>query len=90
MKGNHRVKEPIIPCCPPVCRSHRAVGKPGVLDGDLSKPFWQTGEWMDDFHDIVLCLSAKRTTQRSLLHIIIARHSNTHPYRFVITLSIKP
>ena len=52
MKGNHRVKEPSIPCCPPVCRSHRAVGKPGVLDGDLSKPFWRTGEWMDDFHDI--------------------------------------
>ena len=52
MKGNHRVHEPIIPCCPPVCRSYRAVGKPGVLDGDLSKPFWQVGEWMDDFHDI--------------------------------------
>ena len=52
MKGNYRVHEPKIPCNPPVCRSYRAVGKPGTLDGDLSKPFWQTGEWMDDFHDI--------------------------------------
>lgn len=52
MRGNYRVKEPTIPHNPPVCRSYRAVGKPGKLDGDLSKPFWQTGEWMDDFHDI--------------------------------------
>ena len=52
MKGNFRVHEPKIPCNPPVCRSYRAVGKPGTLDGDLSKPFWSTGEWMDDFHDI--------------------------------------
>lgn len=52
MKGNHRIHEPKIPYTPPVCLSYRAVGKPGRLDGDLSKPFWQTGVWMDDFHDI--------------------------------------
>ena len=52
MKPNHRVHEPIIPCNPPVCRAHRAKTKPGPLDGDLSKPFWQEGEWLDDFHDI--------------------------------------
>lgn len=52
MKCNHRVKEPIIPCNPPVYHCHRAIGTPGKLDGDLNKPFWQTGEWMDDFHDI--------------------------------------
>ena len=52
MKGNHRVHEPIIPCNPPVYHCFRAKGKPGKLDGDLNKPFWQTGEWTDDFHDI--------------------------------------
>lgn len=52
MRGNYRVQEPQIPCNPPICRSYRAVGKPGRLDGDLSKSFWQTGEWLDDFHDI--------------------------------------
>lgn len=52
MKSNHRVKEPIIPCNPPVYHCHRAVGTPGKLDGNLDKPFWQTGEWIDDFHDI--------------------------------------
>lgn len=52
MKGNHRVKEPKIPCSPPVCHSFHAIGKPGRIDGDLEKPFWRTGEWMDDFHDI--------------------------------------
>ncbi len=52
MKGNHRVHEPIISCNPPVYRCYRAKGKPGTLDGDLNKPFWETGEWTDDFHDI--------------------------------------
>lgn len=52
MKGNRHVREPIIPCNPPVYRSVRAVGDPGQLDGDLSKPFWQQGEWITDFHDI--------------------------------------
>lgn len=52
MKGNMRVKEPKIAWNPPVCRSYRAVGKPGKLDGKLNKPFWETGEWMDEFHDI--------------------------------------
>ena len=52
MKGNYRVHEPIIPCNPPVCRAHRAEGTPGPLDGDLTKPFWQPGEWLSDFHDI--------------------------------------
>lgn len=52
MKPNPLVREPIIPCNPPVCRACRAVGDPGPLDGDLSKPFWQRGEWLTDFHDI--------------------------------------
>lgn len=52
MKPNHRVKEPIIPCNPPMYRSCRTSVKPGALDGDLSKPFWQQGEWITDFHDI--------------------------------------
>lgn len=52
MKGNHRVKEPIIPCSAPEYRCFRAKGKPGKLDGDITKPFWQIGEWIDDFHDI--------------------------------------
>ena len=52
MKGNHRVKEPIIPCCPPVYRAFRAIGKPGVLNGRLDKPFWEIGEWITEFHDI--------------------------------------
>lgn len=52
MKPNHRVKEPIIPCNPPVYRSYRTSVKPGALDGDLSKPFWQQGKWITDFHDI--------------------------------------
>ena len=52
MKGNHRVKEPIIaPLCPEY-RCWRAVGKPGKQDGDLTKPFWQAGEWIHEFHDI--------------------------------------
>ena len=52
MKGNYRVKEPVIPRNPPVCLCRRAVGKPGVIDGDLTKDFWKTADWMDDFHDI--------------------------------------
>lgn len=52
MKGNHRVKEPIIPCNPPVYRCVRAQSKPGALTGDLTKDFWQDGEWITDFHDI--------------------------------------
>ena len=52
MKPNPRVHEPIIPVHPPVYRALRAETKPGPLDGDLTKPFWQRGEWMDDFHDI--------------------------------------
>lgn len=52
MKGNHRVKEPIISCNPPVYRSVRATEKLGKLDGDLTKSFWQIGEWITDFHDI--------------------------------------
>ena len=52
MKGNFRVHEPIIPCNPPVCRAHWTPIKPGPLDGDLTKPFWQRGEWLTEFHDI--------------------------------------
>lgn len=52
MKGNFRVREPIIPCDPPVYSCVRAGGKPGILDGDLTKPFWQAGTWINDFHDI--------------------------------------
>ena len=52
MKGNHRVKEPIIPCAPPVYRCVRAASAPERLDGDLAKPFWRQGAWITDFHDI--------------------------------------
>lgn len=52
MRPNHNIREPIIPCCPPVYRCCRAVGKLENIDGNLSKPFWQTGQWIDDFHDI--------------------------------------
>ena len=52
MKGNHLIREPRIPCNPPVYRAVRAAGKPERIDGDLSKPFWQPGEWITDFHDI--------------------------------------
>ena len=52
MRPNPKVKEPIIPCNPPKYFCHRAVGKLEKLDGDITKPFWQTGEWIDDFHDI--------------------------------------
>ena len=53
MAGNRRVHEPIIPFDPRICRAVRASFKPGPLDGDLSKPFWQqTDEWLTDFHDI--------------------------------------
>ncbi|MBQ8954898.1 MAG: carbohydrate-binding family 9-like protein [Clostridia bacterium] len=52
MFRNYRIKEPIIPCDPPVYRCHRAERGPEKLDGDLTKPFWQQGEWIEDFHDI--------------------------------------
>ena len=52
MKPNFRVHEPIIPCNPPEYRCFRAAGKTGVLDGDVEKDFWKTGEWIEDFHDI--------------------------------------
>ncbi|MBQ1256083.1 MAG: carbohydrate-binding family 9-like protein [Clostridia bacterium] len=52
MKGNTKVKEPIIPFDPPVYRAERAKCSIGTLTGDLLKPFWQQGEWMEDFHDI--------------------------------------
>ena len=37
MKGNFKVKEPIIPYRMKEYRCFRAVGKPGRLDGDLIK-----------------------------------------------------
>lgn len=52
MRGNHRVHEPIIPCNPPSYRCQRAEKPAGPIDGDLSKAFWQQGEWIDSFHDI--------------------------------------
>ena len=52
MKGNHRVKEPIIPNDPPVYYCVHASGAPARLDGDLTKEFWQQGTWITDFHDI--------------------------------------
>lgn len=52
MKGNFRVREPIIAPQPPVCYCRRAVGSIGHLDGNLDKPFWKDAPWMDDFHDI--------------------------------------
>lgn len=52
MKGNFKVKEPIIaPVCP-VYHAVRAKCAIGKLDGDLNKPFWQAGEWSDKFNDI--------------------------------------
>ena len=52
MKGNFRVKEPIIAPQPPVCYCRRAVGRIGCLDGNLDKPFWKDAQWIEDFHDI--------------------------------------
>ena len=52
MKGNYRVREPMIPCDPPVYSCHRSSIQAGPVDGDLSKPFWRQGEWIHDFHDI--------------------------------------
>lgn len=52
MKGNPRVKEPIIDRNPPVCLACRAQGTLGTLDGDLTKDFWNAGTWLTDFHDI--------------------------------------
>lgn len=52
MKGNHRVKEPIIKRRPPVYHCLHVKNAPERLDGDLTKPFWQQGEWITDFHDI--------------------------------------
>ena len=48
MKGNHRVHEPIIPCNPPVYRCRRATRAAGPIDGDLSKPFWQDEDWIEE------------------------------------------
>lgn len=52
MKPNFRVKEPIISCNPPVYRCLRTPVRPGRLDGDLTKAFWENGEWITEFHDI--------------------------------------
>lgn len=52
MKGNRRVKEPIIEWIPKEYRACYAAGDPGKLDGDIRKPFWSRGAWTDDFHDI--------------------------------------
>ena len=52
MKGNDHIKEPIIPCNPPVYRAVKSKIKPGKLDGDLTKDFWKQGEWITEFHDI--------------------------------------
>ncbi len=52
MKGNPRIKEPIIDPAPPVCYCRKATQKPGKLDGHLDKPFWKDAEWMTGFRDI--------------------------------------
>lgn len=52
MKGNYRVKEPIIDRDPPVCRCRRAPYPLTEPDGDLTKDFWKDAEWIEDFHDI--------------------------------------
>lgn len=52
MRPNKNIREPIIVCQPPIYRCHRAKGKLEYLDGNLSKEFWKTGDWIDDFHDI--------------------------------------
>lgn len=52
MKGNHRVKEPVIDCDPPAYRCVRANGTPGTLGGNMEKDFWQQGKWITEFHDI--------------------------------------
>lgn len=52
MKGNFRVREPIIAPQNPVCYCRRAVGSIGALDGNLDKSFWKNAQWIDDFHDI--------------------------------------
>ena len=69
MKGNGKVREPIIPPQCPKYRAWHAETKPGALNGDLSKPFWQAGEWIEDFHDIQgdsLPRPAKRTRVKLL------------------------
>ncbi len=52
MKGNHRVKEPIIAPQAPVYFCRRAKEAIRQLDGNLNKSFWQDAEWITDFHDI--------------------------------------
>ncbi len=52
MKPNHRVKEPAIPCHPPVYFCMRAQGKPEKIDGNLQKDFWKPGTWINEFQDI--------------------------------------
>lgn len=52
MHGNHRVREPKIPWDPPAYRAHRCLAPLGVPDGNLDKPFWTQGTWIDHFHDI--------------------------------------
>lgn len=52
MIPNHKVREPISLYDPPVyrcCYTSKSLDK---LDGDVSKVFWQQGEWITDFHDI--------------------------------------
>ncbi len=69
MKGNGKVREPIIPPQCPKYRAWHTETKPGALNGDLSKPFWQAGEWIEDFHDIQgdsLPRPAKRTRVKLL------------------------
>ncbi len=52
MRGNHRVREPQIPWHPPEYRAHRCTAPLGTPDGNLDKPFWAQGEWIEQFHDI--------------------------------------
>ena len=52
MKGNFRVKEPVIARNPPICFCRRATEALGRPDGNLNKPFRQNAPWLDDFHDI--------------------------------------
>ncbi len=52
MRGNIRIREPRIPCNPPVCKAYYSQKKLTFLDGDLNKSFWDQGEWLTEFHDI--------------------------------------
>ncbi|MDI9498172.1 MAG: carbohydrate-binding family 9-like protein [Bacillota bacterium] len=52
MIPNPRIREPRIPWNPPVYHCVRATAPFGQATGRLDRPFWEPGEWIEDFHDI--------------------------------------